>query len=388
MNFKNTSIAFERLSDIDLKKASLLFRFMSLPAITQIGASALGIARRFRLPVNGIIKKTLFSHFCGGESIDEVLVTAGHLASKNIQTILDYASEGKQDSHGIEKVEDKLLESINKSAVHKHISAVVLKVTGFCPENILTKVSSSLPLTKSEARQWENTQASFDKLIGHAATQNLRVMVDAEETWIQPAIDQLVLPAMLKYNQKQAIVHNTLQMYRRDGLMRLESFYGDAMAHNYFLGIKLVRGAYMEKEKQNAISQGYDSPIQPSKTACDHDFNQALQFIVKRIDNIRACVGTHNENSSKLLCSLMAEHQLPKNHGHIEFSQLLGMSDHITYNLAHHGFNVAKYVPYGPVSDVMPYLLRRAEENSAVRGQVNRELDLVNKEIQRRQETL
>ncbi len=384
MDFRDTEIAFQHLSDFRLRKAQLLFKAMANPGLSNFGPGLVSTALRMHIPVTPLIKHTIFSQFCGGETLDECMVSAGHLARSKVGTILDYAVEGMNRESDFDSAHSELMRAIKIASTQSHIRFSVFKLTGLARFELMEKISRGDNLTQTEAAEWARVEGRVDSLCLQAREKHLKIMIDAEETWIQPAIDQLVQRQMKLHNGAGPIVHTTMQMYRADGINRLEKAYADAAANNYHLGIKLVRGAYMEKERARAKSLGMDSPIHSSKKATDHDFDMAVRFCINHIDRIGVCAGTHNESSILLLAKLMQEKSLAVNDSRIEFSQLLGMSDNLSFNLAHNGYNVSKYVPYGPVSAVLPYLFRRAAENSAIKGQASRELTLIDLEVRRR----
>jgi proline dehydrogenase len=384
LNFRDTSIAFQHLSDAQLKRKQLLFRAMANPSLATLGPGLVTTAMRLRLPITPIIRHTIFSQFCGGETIDECLVTAGHLARSKVGTILDYAVEGKQQEADFDAAFQELSRAIQVASTHSHIRFAVFKLTGIARFELMERVSRGATLGPTEQKEWERVEMRVHDLCKAAFQRKLKVMIDAEETWIQPAIDQLIESSMRQFNRSSPVVHTTMQMYRADGMLRLEKAYSAAQSGQYHLGVKLVRGAYMEKERARAKAENKDSPIHITKKGTDHDYDLALRFCINHIEQVGLCAGTHNESSSHLLTQLMAEKGIATNDPRIEFSQLLGMSDNLTYHLAHRGYNVSKYVPYGPVSAVLPYLFRRAEENSAIKGQVSRELQLIETEIKRR----
>jgi proline dehydrogenase len=362
----------------------MLFKAMSFQPLSAIGPSMVTWALKLHLPIGPIIRKTIFSQFCGGESIDQALISAGHLARQNVRSILDFAVEGAQSEESFARTVAELENVIKISSSHAHVSFAVFKPTGITRFALLEKVSRGEALAKDEASEWELASQRFQNLCTLARKHNIRIMIDAEETWIQPAIDQMCETAMKIHNGNQAYVFTTVQLYRKDGLARLEQQYNAAKAGGYHFGVKLVRGAYLIKERERAKARGLDSPLHSTKKATDHEFDQALRFCVNHLDHMSICAGTHNDSSTLHLAKLMADRGVAKNDSRIEFAQLLGMSDNLTFNLAHHGYNVSKYVPYGPVEAVLPYLFRRAEENTAIRGQVSRELSLIESEIQRR----
>jgi proline dehydrogenase len=353
--------------------------------MVKFGKSATNFALKTHLPIKGIIKKTIFSQFCGGETIDECEKTTANLGSFGIGTILDYSVEGKTSSEDFEKTTLEIIATIEKAKNSKHIPFAVFKVTGIAQHHILEKANlDESVLNESENFELQAIKSRVERICQKAFDNDVAVFIDAEETWIQDIIDRLTEDMMLMFNKEKAIVFNTLQMYRHDRIDFLNKAIEKARANQFHYGIKLVRGAYMEKERDRAKEKGYLSPIQPDKFSSDRDYNLALEIIVKNIDILALCAGTHNEESSLFLTELLAKNNIEPTDKRIYFAQLLGMSDHISYNLSNAMYNVAKYVPYGPIKEVMPYLLRRADENTSVAGQTGRELSLILKEKTRR----
>lgn len=384
LSLDDTEIAFGGKSNPEIKKAYRLFTLLNNSILSSVGPLLLTTAFKLRLPVTGLVKKIIFSHFCGGETLSECDNTINHLAKHNIGTILDYCSEGKSGENDFRKNAEEIIATIEKAANNPAIPFAVFKVTGICPFELLEKTSAKKPLTEEENKEFLSAKNLINSICETAFNRNVRIFIDAEESWIQPAIDNIAKEMMERYNKKQAIVFNTIQMYRRDRIAYLKEEYACALLNDYKLGVKLVRGAYLEKERKRASELNYPSPVHYSKEETDRDYNVALRFCMKHINRISLCAGTHNENSILLLTQIMEEIGLPENHDHIFFAQLLGMSDVISFNLAKAGYNVAKYVPYGPVKEAIPYLMRRAAENSAVMGQTSRELSLLKKEMKRR----
>ncbi|TXI75688.1 MAG: proline dehydrogenase [Flavobacteriales bacterium] len=380
----NTRIAFAAKSDRDLWQAQWLFRIIGNPTLTLIGSKLTTFALWSHLPVKGLVKATIFKQFCGGENIDESLRTAARLAESRVGTILDHSVEGQEDDESLDHATAEILRTIEVAKGRKDIPFCVFKPSGIAPIQLLTDVSEGRALDAEASREWALVQGRVDRICAAAAAAGVPVLIDAEESWMQPAIDELADTMMARYNGARPLVFNTLQLYRHDRLAFLHASHAKAVAGNYHLGVKLVRGAYMEKERERAKEHGYPSPIHVDKAAVDRDYDEALRFCAAHIDRFAVCVGTHNEQSSLLMARLMGESGLPRDDRRIWFAQLLGMSDHISFNMAAAGYNVAKYVPYGPVSQVLPYLIRRAEENTSARGQTGRELGLIQAERQRR----
>lgn len=382
--FDNTEIAFKSKSDADLKRAHFLFSSIKNPQMVKLGASLANFAFTFGLPIKGIVKKTIFKQFVGGETIEGCTATIEELGKYKIGTILDYSAEGVATEAGFEAALQEILRTVERSKVDENVPFSVFKVTALGAFELLEKVSAGLKLSEEEEEEWKRVKARVYKICQRAAEVQKPTLVDAEESWIQDAIDQLAFEMMLEFNQKEAIVYNTVQLYRHDRLAYLKKLHEDCKAKHVFVGVKIVRGAYMEKERVRAEVKGYPDPIQPNKEATDRDYNAAIEFCIENIDTIAVCVGTHNENSSLYLSELLDKKAIPHNDKRVYFAQLLGMSDHISYNLSAKNYNVAKYVPYGPVKEVLPYLIRRAQENTSVAGQTGRELSLLKKEIKRR----
>lgn len=385
ISFDNTEIAFGGKSDNDLQWTYRLFNMIGKPWLVKFGKVATTIAFAIHLPIKGLIKKTIFKHFCGGETIADCTAKINELGAFNIGTILDYSVEGKSTDADLDHTRDEVIESIKTAKNNPHIPFAVFKVTGISRTDLLRKTNDpNAELTEKEKQDLADVMARVNAICKAAYEADVPVFIDAEDSWFQDAIDRMANAMMAQYNKEKAIVYNTLQMYRHDRLAFLKKTYQEAEVGGYFAGIKMVRGAYMEKEREMAEKEGCPSPIQPTKEATDRDYDLGLEFMVEHIDRFAICAGTHNEKSSLKLIELMEAKGIPKNDKRVYFAQLLGMSDHISFNVAHHGYNVAKYVPYGPVKEVMPYLIRRAQENTSVAGQMGRELSLIVKEKKRR----
>ncbi len=385
ISFDNTAIAFSSQTDTELRISYWLFKAINSNFLVKVGPPLTMFALGVRLPIIPLIKATLFKQFCGGESISDCDTTISRLAKFNIGTILDYSVEGEATEEAFDLTAIETITTIHKAAKSKgSIPFSVFKVTGVASFELLEKIQEKQPLNHTEELAWERVKLRIEKICTAAATDKVHLFIDAEESWIQQSIDDLTNEMMARFNKEEVIIYNTFQFYRHDRLAYLQHCYKTATEQGYKIGAKLVRGAYMEKERKRALQMGYASPIQPDKNAADIDYDAALRFCVEHINDIAICAGTHNEQSSLLLVQLMAEKQITNNHPHIYFSQLLGMSDNLSFNLAKAGYNVAKYVPYGPVKSVLPYLFRRANENTAIAGQMSRELNLIIKERQRR----
>lgn len=394
ISFDNTEIAFRSKNKQDLQRAYLLFKIIGTPVIVKIGKILTPLALQLRLPIKGLIKKTIFKQFCGGETIQDCDPAISSLDAFGIGTILDYSVEGKTKDEDFEQTTQIIIQTIEKSARDARIPFAVFKVTGIGQHHLLECVSEQIratrkevvfkPFTSQENEQIQAIIERIDRICAAAAQYQTRVFIDAEETWIQTAIDQLAFDMMLKYNTSRCIVYNTIQMYRHDRLAYLKAEFERAKKAGIQYGVKLVRGAYMEKERARAQEFDYPSPIQPDKASTDQDYDTALDFLVANKAIFSVCAGTHNEKSSMYLATLLHQEQIDPKDPKFYFAQLLGMSDHISYNLSDAGYQVAKYVPFGPVHEVLPYLLRRADENTSVAGQTSRELGLIIKEKARR----
>jgi proline dehydrogenase len=385
ISFENTVIAFQSKSNKDLKRAYWLFKIIASPTFVKFGKIATNFALKLHLPINSIVKATIFQQFCGGESIGECDSVIKKMGDFGVGTILDYSVEGKTSDEDFDQTVDIIIKTLERGKSDKNIPFGVFKVTGIGRFDLLEKASMrDYQFSETEKKEIEIIVNRIDRICKAAYEANVPVFIDAEESWIQDAIDQWCFEMMLKYNKERAIVFNTIQMYRHDRLEFLKSCLELAKQHNVKYGVKLVRGAYMEKERNRAENMGYPSPIQPDKASSDRDYNLALEFIVTNAEFFALCAGTHNEESSLYLTQLLEKHDIKGDDTRFFGAQLLGMSDHISYNLAASGYNVAKYVPFGPVREVMPYLLRRADENTSVAGQTGRELSLIMRELKRR----
>lgn len=382
--FNNTEIAFQYRSNKELKRAKFLFSSMGSPILTSVGMAMTKWAIDWNLPVQGLIKSTLFDQFCGGETMDEAAATAAVIGKYKVGTILDYGVEGKESEADFDKAVPEFIKAITYAAKNPNIPFISLKVTGFAYFALLEKKHSGETLTADEQAAWDRVYDRIDRICNAAASNNIMVLIDAEESWIQAPVDDLADVMMEKYNKTKVIVFNTFQLYRHDRLIFLKESYEKAHSKGYLLGAKLVRGAYMEKERNRAAEKGYRSPIQTDKEATDKDYDEAALFCLKHLDGVALFVGTHNEISCLKVAKYMLDNNIPATIDRVYFSQLYGMSDNISFNLAHEGYHVAKYLPYGPVKDVLPYLMRRAQENTSVAGQTGRELALISREIKRR----
>jgi proline dehydrogenase len=383
LSFDNTEIAFQYKSDTALDKGWWLFRFIASNRLVKFATPFAGLAVKL-FPTRYVIRETLFSHFCGGENIGDCDAVISKLHKYHVGTILDYSVEGKESEADFDRTLKEILETQDRALLDDKVPFTVFKLTGMARFALLEKVSAGESLSEVEKHEFERVKSRVEKLCKKASETGIPIMLDAEETWIQPVLDQLILEMMRRFNTDKPLIYNTFQMYCHQRFPDLKAWYETAVQEGFYLGVKLVRGAYMEKERKRAAEKGYPSPIQPDKAATDRDYDAALEFMTERIDRIGMVAGTHNERSSLYLTQLMEQKSIRHDHPHVYFSQLLGMSDHISFNLAHAGYNVVKYVPYGPVKDVLPYLIRRAEENTSVAGQTGRELDLLSRERKRR----
>ena len=382
--FGDTAVAFGYKSNFELRRAYFLFKSLQNSFLFKAAKNVVSFCFRFRLPVSWIVKPTVFRQFCGGTSIDECLPIASSLQKFNVKAILDFSAEDGSNDTAVNHTMKETLRSIDIAATHPNIAFAVFKPTAFCSDEVLEKMSSGNKVEPKVLKAAEVFRSRVDMLCLRAYEKGVPIMIDAEDYAFQPFVDLVVDEMMEKYNIKRAIVYNTLQMYRTDRLEFLAKSLEKAKHKGYFLGMKLVRGAYMERERERAERMGYASPIWPDKQSTDKAYDEAQKFCVENIDRISLFSGTHNENSCAYLMKLMKEKNLPNNYSGIYFSQLYGMSDHISFALARDNYNVAKYIPYGPVRKVLPYLIRRAEENSSVAGQTDRELQLICSELNRR----
>ncbi|HNP99766.1 MAG TPA: proline dehydrogenase family protein [Bacteroidia bacterium] len=384
MSFDDTETAFISKSNADLNRAVVLFKMISYNWLVRISPPFVNFAIWAHLPIKGLIKATIFRHFCGGESIEDCQKTIERLGKYKIGTILDYSVEGKDSETDFDNGLKQTLATVQRAKGDSSIPFSVFKPSGFVRFALLEKKNAGKTLSSEEEKEFDRFKERVNTICKTGYENNVPIYIDAEETWIQDTVDEVVRDMMMKYNKEKVMVYNTIQMYRTDRLAFLKSSYDHAVQNNYKLGFKIVRGAYMEKERDRAKKMGYTSPIQPDKVSSDRDYDLAVKFCVEHIDRMAVCAGTHNEQSCLNLVALMEEKSLPHNHPNIWFSQLYGMSDHISYNLAKKGYNVSKYVPYGPVTSVLPYLIRRAQENTSAAGQMGRELSLLTMEKQRR----
>lgn len=384
IDFNNTKVAFHLKSDSELERAYFLFKMISIHPLVRIGTTATNFALKANLPIEGLIRSTVFDHFCGGINQIDCISKINEMYNSGVHSVLDYSVEGKEEETQFDLAVQKTLELITFSKNSDAMPIAVFKPSGFGRFKIYNKISENKELTTPETEEWLRIKERFNLVCGFGKSNNIKILIDAEESWIQKAVDDLILEMMNLYNKESVVVYNTLQAYRWDRLNYLKQIHLASKKLNFKLGIKLVRGAYMEKERLRASELGYKSPICETKELTDILFNDTLKFILGNLNQIQPFIGTHNEESTALAVSLMNEYKISKNDNRVWFGQLYGMSDHISYNLAANGYNVAKYVPFGPVKDVMPYLIRRAEENTSVAGQTSRELKLIKLEKNRR----
>ncbi len=385
--FSDTSIAFASKSNSDLLWARRMFSLIKSPFLVKVGKVLLKTALFLRFPIGWIMKPTLYRHFVGGETIEQCLPTVEKMATYNVMSILDYSVEGAKSDKEFDLVQKEIARTIILASENKNIIFAVFKPTALVLPDVLKKKGfTNEELTKSENTLLNNFRNRINALCELANEKGVRLLIDAEDVWYQQTIDEIVLEMMRKYNKQRAIVWNTWQMYRTDRLENLRNTIVTAKKEGFFVGVKFVRGAYMEKERKRAKKGGYPSPIHVNKEATDLDYNKGLELTIENLEICEVFNGTHNEQSSQLLCDLIEQNKISKNDSRIWFSQLYGMSDHISFNLAHNGYNVTKYIPYGPVKSVAPYLIRRAEENTSIKGQTGRELSLLLQETKRRKQ--
>ncbi|WP_410524682.1 proline dehydrogenase family protein [Polaribacter sp. IC063] len=382
--FNNTEIAFALKSDFQLNRAYFLFRIIKIQFLVKIGGAFTKLALKLNLPVEGIIRATVFNHFCGGVNEDDCLPIIDNMYNNgHVHSVLDYSVEGQDKEASFDEVLENTLKILNFCEEKKSMPFAVFKPTGFGRFALYQKISEQKKLTEAEQEEWSRVLARFHKVCKAASSTDVPLLIDAEESWMQKAIDDLIEELMETYNKEKAIVFNTLQMYRHDRMDYLKNLHKKSKEKGFYIGIKVVRGAYMEKERERAEEKGYLSPICIDKKASDENYDTAIKYMMGE-PKMALFVGTHNEDSSYLVMELAEKHAIKKNDRNLWFSQLFGMSDNVSYNLADQGYNVAKYLPFGPVKDVMPYLIRRAEENTSIAGQTTRELDLLETERKRR----
>lgn len=393
LSFENTENAFAHLTDKELKNARFLFQSMSYPWLVQMGTRLTPFIMRTGLPVHGLIRKTLFKQFVGGETLENTEPVTQKLHSFGVEVILDYGVEGKEGEDSFDTATEEFMRVIRYASTQTNIPFISIKVTGLARFGLLQSLNEAPRLRSGihdhewELDEWDRVRDRMYAICELAAEKKIGVLIDAEESWIQDPVDRLCMEMMQLFNTTEAVVYNTVQLYRHDRLSFLKMSHRIAREKGFVLGVKLVRGAYMEKERARALEKGYDSPIQPDKAASDRDFNAAVQFCLENLGDIAVVVASHNENSNQLAAATMDRLGIARNHSRVHFSQLYGMSDHITFNMAREGFRVSKYLPFGPIREVIPYLMRRAQENTSVSGQTGRELTLIQRELQRRKKS-
>ena len=384
LDFQDTATAFGDKSTSELKEKYRLFKMLNSPILNSIGTAATKFALAIGLPVEGLIKKTAFEQFCGGETIEECEPAINRLGRSHIGTILDYSVEGKHSEQDFDRTKEEIIRTVHRANGDPNIPFAVFKMTGVAPLGTLERLSARKKLDAKSQMKCERITARVREICETANSLGQPIFIDAEESWIQDAIDRLAEQMMAEFNRESPIVFTTLQMYRTDRLRYLKELRKRAAAEGYFVGVKLVRGAYMEKERERAAEMGYPSPIQPDKQATDEDYDAAIDYCLNHYDEIAFVCATHNENSTQLLAQKMHAREIAPDHPSIFYSQLYGMSDNLSYVLGKNNYNVSKYVPYGPVADAIPYLIRRAEENTSAMGQMSRELEMIAKELDRR----
>lgn len=384
VDFSNTEIAFHLKSDAALDRAYFLFKMIANEPLVRIGTAATNFALNTHLPVEGLIRATVFDHFCGGVNAEDCIPKIDQLFESGVYSVLDYSVEGKQEEEQFDLILEQMCALVDFAHQKEAMPFAVFKPTAVGRFEIYKKISASIPLDEKELIEWSRIKERFHLICQRGQEKNISILVDAEESWMQNAADDFLLELMRQYNTDEVVVYNTIQAYRWDRLAYLKKLNHKAKKEGFKLGFKLVRGAYMEKERERAKRLNYTSPICVTKSATDDQFNNCLKYILKNLDHAAVFLGTHNEYSTHLALKLMHELRIDIDDPRIWFGQLFGMSDHISYNLAKANYNIAKYLPYGPVRDVMPYLIRRAEENTSVAGQTNRELSLIKQEKKRR----
>ena len=387
LDFQNTVTAFADKSDAQLNEKYRLFKMLNSPLLNALGSTAARFAMSLGLPVEGLIKATIFDQFCGGETIEECERAVRQLGNSHIGTILDYSVEGKSTEQDFDDTKDEIIRTIEKAKDDPDIPFAVFKVTGIAPLGTLERLGARKKLDAKSQAKSERIHNRVNEICEYAYSVGQPVFIDAEDSWIQDAIDRLAIEMMEKYNRERPIVFNTIQLYRTGRLQYLKETRRQARLDGYIMAAKLVRGAYMEKERDRAREMGYPSPIHATRAETDADYNAAIEYCIRHFNSMSFVAATHNEESTQLLASLMRENGIPENHPNIFFSQLYGMGDNISYVLAKHGYNVSKYVPYGPIAESIPYLIRRAQENSAAAGQVSRELEMISTELRRRRQS-
>jgi proline dehydrogenase len=403
ISFENTQYAFEYKSDAALRKARFLFSIMSSSWLVALGTRLTPLAIRLGLPIKGLLRSTLFSQFVGGETLESTQAVAASLEHYGVKVILDYGVEGKEGEENFDQATLEFNRVIDYAATASNIPYISIKITGFARFGLLEQLQQQMlsqsghlmdryhamlaQVDPERRAEWQRVLDRAQRICANARDRKVAVAIDAEESWIQEPVDALATLMMQRYNQEKPVVYNTVQLYRHDRFRFLQDACTESSSQNYVLALKLVRGAYMEKERKRALEKGYASPIHANKEAVDLDYNQALSYCIDRIDRVAVIVASHNEYSNMLATKLLRDKGLSLAHPHIHFSQLYGMSDNITFNLSKAGASVSKYLPFGPIEDVVPYLMRRAQENTSVKGQTGRELSLIQKELERRKQS-
>ena len=384
--FDNTQVAFAPKSNAQLQKAKFLFSMIGNNHLVRVGSSLANLALRLHLPITPAFRFSVYDHFCGGESFEECKKTISDLKKFGVYSMLNYGVELKESEADFDKTIERNLEAIDFAGKNNEVKVLCIKLTGFGRFGLFEKIQEQKKLQATEQREWQRVVARFHRLCKAASKNTVSLYVDAEESWIQNPMDDLVEEMMQHYNQERAVVFNTFQIYRWDRLAYLKKSFAKAQQQKYLLGAKLVRGAYMEKERKRAEELGYQSPIHATKESVDKDFNESVAFCLAHLQHISVCIASQSEESNWLAVKTIKQLKIDHQHPHILFSQLYGMGDNITFNLAEQGFNACKYLPYGPVKDVIPYLMRRAQENTSVAGQTGRELKLILDELARRKQ--
>ena len=390
LSLDNTQIAFAYKSNAELKRARFLFTVIQSPIIVSLATKLTPALMNSGLPVNGLIRSTIFNQFVGGETLEETARVAKQLGAYGVQVILDYGVEAKEGEENFDNVTEKIMKAVDFASTQNNIPFVSIKLTGIASVQLLEtlneapRLRSGIHDSEMEDSAWDRVKERMYAICDLATEKGVGILIDAEETWIQDPIDRLAIELMAIYNKEKVVVYNTYQLYRNDRLNFLQLSLKIAKEKNFKLGVKLVRGAYMEKERLRAKEEGVASPIHLDKEATDKDFNDAAAFCITHKEMVSSIIASHNEQSNLLAAQLMIEKGIQAGDPHIHFSQLYGMSDPISFNMAKEGYNVSKYLPFGPIKDVIPYLMRRAEENSSVNGQTSRELLFIRQELARR----
>lgn len=397
LSFNDTETAFAYKSNKDLRDARFLFSSMSKDWLVKLGMWVTPRSLKWGLPIKGVIRRTIFKQFVGGETLEQTAGVADHLSKFNVQVILDYGVEGKEGEESYDHATDEFIRVINFASIHPSIPFMSVKMTGLSRFSLLQKLDEQSNysdvvkgklnldgLSEDEKQEWKRVGDRITKICTVASEKNVRVLIDAEETWIQHPVDALITQMMEKFNRGKAVIYNTAQLYRHDRLQYIGDINNYAQSAGFTCAFKLVRGAYMEKERERAVEKGYPSPINPDKPATDNEYNEAVRYCLDPSNHMFTLVGSHNEESNRLAAELIDKFSIAHNDPSVYFSQLYGMSDNITFNLANAGYNSSKYLPFGPINDVIPYLMRRAEENSSLGGQTGRELELIKEEVKRR----